>query len=468
MTKKNLTIITLVLLIIIAAKPIGELTGVSKKTIFNNRFQEDNPLGMVFIKRGSFIMGANDQSALGSISDKSVNLTVEAFWMDETEITNDEYKQFVYWVRDSIAMRWLINANVVGFEKLTTYNDKNNPLINLTPEELQTVQLNWRANIPWASKDDSIKAILGRLYYYNADALGGKQQINPGKLTYKYEWLNYDQAALPANKYNVSTGAYPPDAKVRVDTSYVNEDGVIINKTIVRQLKNRKDLISNKIVNVYPDTVMWLRDFQYAYNDPKMRMYFSHKGFANYPVVGVTWEQAQAFCHWRTQLFNSVSTVGGQDYRLPTEAEWEYAARGGKQLALYPWGGNYIRDNEGCYLANFKPMRGSYTDDTGATTVRVQSYKPNAFGLYDMAGNVAEWTSSAYSGSSNTLVADMNPNFQYNAKVDDPDVLKQKVVKGGSWKDIAYYLQSGVRTYEYQYESRPYIGFRCVRSFNGE
>ena len=86
----------------------------------------------------------------------------------------------------------------------------------------------------------------------------------------------------------------------------------------------------------------------------------------------------------------------------------------------------------------------------------------------DMAGNVAEWTSSAYVSSTNTMVADMNPNFQYNAKNDDADVLKRKVIKGGSWKDIAYYLQCGVRTYEYQYESRPYVGFRCVRSFNGE
>jgi len=117
MTKKNLTIIALVLLIIIAAKPIGELTGVSRKSALKTRFQENNPYGMVFIKRGSFMMGANDQSAVGSISDKSINVTVDAFWMDETEITNDEYKQFVYWVRDSIAMRMLIDANAVGYEK---------------------------------------------------------------------------------------------------------------------------------------------------------------------------------------------------------------------------------------------------------------------------------------------------------------------------------------------------------------
>jgi formylglycine-generating enzyme required for sulfatase activity len=441
------------------------LNGITKKT---KRFQEENPYGMVFVKRGSFIMGANDQSAIGSLSDKSINVTVDAFWMDATEITNNEYKQFVYWVRDSIAMRMLINSNALGYQKLTTYNNRENPLDNLSPEELAKVPLNWKAKIPWSSKDDTVKAVLGRFYFFSENAIGRSNQMNPTILTYKYEWINYDQAALPGNKYNVATGAYPKNAKVRVDTSYVDENGVIVNRTIERKLVNRKDLISTRIVNVYPDTVIWLRDFQYAYNDPKMKMYFSHPGFAQYPVVGVTWEQAQAFCNWRTQLYNTTHKVGGQDYRLPTEAEWEYAARGGKQLGLYPWGGNYLRDNNGCFLANFKPMRGSYTDDTGATTMKVGSFAPNDYGLYDMAGNVAEWTSSAYVSSTNTMVADMNPNFQYNAKNDDADVLKRKVIKGGSWKDIAYYLQCGVRTYEYQYESRPYVGFRCVRSFNGE
>lgn len=453
--KKNLPIILLTILLGSCNAPVGELTGIGVK----DNFREENPLGMVFIKRGTFMMGANDQSPIGPISDKSINVSVDAFWMDETEITNNEYKQFVFWVRDSIALRSLVVAGKDEFKmKFKNQTDES------TPEQ---ARLNWNARIPWNSKDETVRTILDSLCYSSANSLSTQKQLDPSKLKFRYEWINYDQAALPQNKYNVNTGAYPANAIARVDTSYV-ENGVIKNVTIMRKLRTSRDFISNRIVNVYPDTIMWIRDFQYSYNDPKMRMYFSHPGYANYPVVGVTWEQAQAFCGWRTQLFNNSHAIGGQDYRLPTAAEWEYAARGGRKMALYPWGGNYVLTDKGCYLANFKPMHGNYTDDTGSTTMRVASFEPNDYGLYDMAGNVSEWTSSAYTESSNTLVADMNPNFQYNAKNNDPHILKRKVIKGGSWKDIAFYLQCGTRDHEYQDESRPYIGFRCVRSYNGE
>jgi sulfatase modifying factor 1 len=134
---------------------------------------------------------------------------------------------------------------------------------------------------------------------------------------------------------------------------------------------------------------------------------------------------------------------------------------------MYPWGGMYTRNNEGCFLANFKPLRGNYSDDGGVTTLPVGSYEPNEFGLSDMAGNVAEWTSSAYDESAYTFTHDLNPDYKYNALPDDPPVLKRKVIRGGSWKDIGYYLQTGVRSYEYQDTAKSYIGFRCVRTYLG-
>ena len=429
--KKSLTIILLTFLFVACNKPAGELVGMGAKESFN----EAQPYGMVFIKRGSFMMGANDQSAIGAINDKSINVTVDAFWMDETEITNDKYKQFVVWVRDSIALRSLVMAGKDEYRmKFKNQTDDTSP---------ESARLNWNAKSPWESKDEEVKQVLESFYYDGVKILGGKKQMNFNKLRYTYEWLNYDQAALPSNKFNVNTGAYPANAKVRVDSSYVDENGIIKNVTIERKLTSRRDLISSRIVNVYPDTIMWLRDFQFSYNDPKMRMYFSHPGFANYPVVGVTWEQCQAFCQWRTQLFNNAHVVGGQDYRLPTEAEWEYAARGGNKSLGYQYAGSQTLGDVAWYKDNSK-----------GTTHEVGTKLPNEIGLFDMCGNVWEWCNDWYGEYSKSAL--INPK--------DPKSGEFRVYRGGGFTldpilcRLGFRESSGIYSRDYQF------GFRLCLS----
>ena len=156
-----------------------------------------------------------------------------------------------------------------------------------------------------------------------------------------------------------------------------------------------------------------------------------------------------------------------QKFRLPSEAEWEYAARGGRDLAPYPWGGPYIRNDQGCVLANFKPMRGDYVEDGTVYTAPVESYSPNDYGLYNMSGNVAEWTNTAFDETVYDFAFDLAPDYVYHAKVDDPPALHRKVIRGGSWKDIGYYCQTGTRAFEYSDTAKAYIGFRSVMSYLG-
>lgn len=449
---KLLPILVLVCCMVGCNPPAGELVGAVK----DSQFQEAHPYGMVFIRKGSFLMGPNSQSAVFSQDDNNIMATVHAFWMDESEITNNEYRQFVNWVRDSIAYRYLIEE--MGEDSEYALQSEYEVDEDVLP------RINWKSKIPWENRfvpDDPIAEALAPMFYAE-----GRGALRTTMLHYDYSWMNIDEVKKNANRFDITTGTYPAGATVRVDTFWV-ENGAILSKTIERPLREPKDAVTNTVISVYPDTMVWSRDFQFSYNDPLLHGYFWMPGYAEYPVVGVTWEQANAFCHWRTSFLKDVGGMMTNAYRLPTEAEWEYAARGGRKMAMYPWGDKYARDSEGCFLANFKPYRGSYYDDMGVSTMSVKQFYPNDFGLYDMAGNVAEWTASAYSAIANVSVHDMNPSYSYNARKDDPDILKRKVVKGGSWKDVSYYLQCGVRTYEYQYESRSYIGFRCVRSYIG-
>jgi gliding motility-associated lipoprotein GldK len=111
-------------------------------------------------------------------------------------------------------------------------------------------------------------------------------------------------------------------------------------------------------------------------------------------------------------------------------------------------------------LANFKPNRGDYAADGALYTVEAKSFDPNGYNLYNMAGNVAEWTDSSYDPGAYEFVSTMNPN------VPDPKN-QRKVVRGGSWKDVAYMLQVSTRDFEYADTARSYIGFRTVQDYMG-
>ena len=454
------------------SKPKGQLTG-----IYGNITPEATPYGMVRIPRGSFVMGPNDQSATWAIQPNQRDVTVESFWMDITEITNGEYKQFVVWVRDSIARTQLarMEVDVLGVEaedakyfsvKYDPYNEAADP---------DTI-LNWKVRIPWKAKwtyegdeeENATYLAVNSVFYQSGDKTE-ERQLNAHVMNYSYKWLARDQAKLPGNSFNPKTGKYHDWAEVTIDTAYYDETGKIINKVIKKKLRQRGDLISRRIINIYPDTMCWMTEFTYSYNEPAMLNYFSHPSYGYFPVVGVTWEQAQAFCHWRNAQYQNVSKMPrAQEYRLPTEAEWEYAARGGKLNSAYPWGGPYIRDAKGCFMANFKPLRGNYTEDGYFLPSSVGTYDPNDYGLYDMAGNVSEWIDDTYDETTSSFALDMNPSYKYEAREGDLKIMRRKVIKGGSWKDVGAYLQCGMRDFEYQDVCRPSIGFRCVRTHIGD
>jgi len=151
------------------------------------------------------------------------------------------------------------------------------------------------------------------------------------------------------------------------------------------------------------------------------------------------------------------------DFSLPSEADWEWAARGGYQGNPYPWGGPYPANQNGCFLANFKPQRGNFMADGSLYPAVVASYNANDYGLYDMSGNVAEWCSDAYNPSASIFSSDINPVYKYNASPDDPAGRKLKIVRGGSWMDISKYITVYQRDYQYQDTCTSYIGFRCMQ-----
>ena len=429
----------------------GELIGVKQKKWFGEK-----PYGMVLVEGGAYIMGKSDEDLAQLQNAPARTVTVPSFYMDETEITNSEYKQFVYWVKDSVALSMLArkadelelgedNKDGIGefafkdsdTTKLSEFQKYMRENYYDVSEDLYAGRaLNWDADLTWKTDDyvdKNYAEVMDSLYLPPEYWYNGEIKIDVEKLVYRYTLFDAEAASAESKRTR-------------------------------KQFIDRKPFIKTEEIQIYPDTTVWIKDFIYSYNEPMHNDYFSHPAYQDYPVVGVSWKQAVAFCNWRTNFKNGYQRDKGKPnvsrFRLPNEAEWEYAARGGIPSGTYPWGSPYLLNDRACFLANFKPLRGDYAADQAVYTVEAKSYLPNDFNLYNMAGNVAEWTNSSFDDNAYEYVASLNPNMSFDSE-------NRKVVRGGSWKDVAYFLRVSSRDYEYSDTSRSYIGFRTVQDYLG-
>ena len=184
----------------------------------------------------------------------------------------------------------------------------------------------------------------------------------------------------------------------------------------------------------YPEETNWREPLRYQEPHPLEEYYFRHPAYCDYPVVNITYENAKAYCDWLTSELNKNFPQQKVLARLPTEKEWEDAAKAGNKYASYPWGTESMRVEEGKYKGNFQAnfvlRKGINMMDGATITAKTTSYWPNDFGLYNMSGNVAEMTS------------------------------EKGLVKGGSWRNRADWLR--IDKQQYVYSASPEVGFRYV------
>ena len=253
----------------------GQLVGAKGK-----RWNPEEPFGMVLVPGGSFIMGKSDDDIAGQLNAPPKTVTVNSFYMDETEITNAEYRQFVNYVKDSVvrvmlAMEAELEGATPGASGIGEYAFADADESNLTPYQeymLETYgtgsemdayenrKLNKDVDIIWDTEDYPDVAyarVMDQLYIPQEDAYNGTRTIDVKNLKFKYSWMDVEAA--------------------------------------VKGKGERRNYMKTEVVEVYPDTAVWIKDFNYSYNEPMHNDYFWHSAFDDYPVVGVTWKQARAF-----------------------------------------------------------------------------------------------------------------------------------------------------------------------------
>ena len=179
----------------------GEVVGVSGRS-----FNEPTPYGMTLIKRGYLKMGLEKDDSLWGRQTPTKEISVDGFWMDETEVTNSEYKQFVFWVRDSILRTRLADPAYGGDETYMITEDKNGDPV--------TPHLNWKKALPRKPNEDELRAIES---LYVTNPVTGEKMLDASQMNYRYEVYDYTAAALRRNRLDPAQRNLNTDVPVNPD-----------------------------------------------------------------------------------------------------------------------------------------------------------------------------------------------------------------------------------------------------------
>src|SRR5574344_447243 len=204
----------------------GEVTGVA-----GTSWAEPTPYGMVLVDRGSMKVGPAQADSTWGLKADARGISVDGFWMDETEITNSKYKQFLFWVRDSIIRERLADPAYGGNEAYKVTEDKEGNAV--------TPHLDWSKPIPWRKpNEDELRAIES---VYRTNPITGVKELDPEQMNYRYEIFNLTEAAKRKHRFNPERRDYNTDHPVidenptiSKDTAYIDDEGRIVRQTVTR------------------------------------------------------------------------------------------------------------------------------------------------------------------------------------------------------------------------------------------